>query len=277
MENSTTINTKIISVPDENIKAYKMLYSMENAIRMLIVDCLEKIAGEKWWKDRLPGDILKDYKESKNKEQRFSWISLVPHHPIYYVDFPSLKKVIEKKNNWDDVFKRIFGNKEMFSSSWSSIEPIRNKVAHNRCINESDIIFLNKTLTFLTNTIGESHFKTLAGQSKTIPNILSHVKNLKAEGKQALEICESCDCFTNLPVWRAIFPAWWFDDLFIGQDLSPIKAYFGSLEEYILLPRKRGEGYKIERWVREKNISKLFSDSDNLLDQLEHEGNYIPK
>ena len=86
-----------LSIPPENLRAYKILYSMENAIRMLIVECLEELAGTRWYRHRLPGDILDSYQKAQIEVRKIKWTSLVPHHPIYYIDFPALRKIIEQK------------------------------------------------------------------------------------------------------------------------------------------------------------------------------------
>ena len=244
---------------------------MENAIRMLIVECLEELAGPRWYKHRLPGDILKDYRKAQREVRKIKWTSLVPHHPIYYVDFPALRKVIEQKDNWNEAFKSIFCRKDLFSAKWSSVEPIRNNVAHNRCIGDEDIVSLTATFTFLTRTIGERCFNELAAKSKTIPDIVSQITTLREDGKQAFDLCKCFKQLNCMSRWKIISSSWWFDDLFIGKDLSPIKVYFVTLNKYNSLPRRRGEGHKIEKWMRQINIDEQFMYSDNLLAELENE------
>lgn len=52
---------------------------------------------------------------------------------IYYVDFPDYIKIITRKDNWNDVFAPIFGNREAVSTKLRELEPIRN-IAHSRDI-----------------------------------------------------------------------------------------------------------------------------------------------
>lgn len=208
---------------------------------------------------------------ARTVEQKIKWTSLVPHHPIYYIDFPDLRKIIEQKNNWNEVFKSIFVRKDLFSAFWSSVEPIRNNVAHNRCISDADIGSLNTTFTFLMNTIGEARFNKLAAQAKTIPDIVAQITSLRLEGKQAHRLCKCFEHLKCLSSWNIISSSWWFDDLYIGEGLSPIRTYFETLNEYKSLPRIRGEGHKIEEWIEQRNIDALFFHSDNLLAELERE------
>ena len=87
-------------VPEENIRIYCHLYIIENAVRELIVELLSAIDGPRWYKKRLPGDVLGKYREGVEFERGIKWFQLIPLHPIYYIDFPDLKKIIERDNNW---------------------------------------------------------------------------------------------------------------------------------------------------------------------------------
>ena len=92
------------TVPEENLAIYKLLLIIEVGLREFLIEALEASCGSDWWKKRLPGDVLAAYRNGCRYERRIRWCQLVPHHPIYYVDFPDLKKVIQRSDNWKDVF-----------------------------------------------------------------------------------------------------------------------------------------------------------------------------
>ena len=96
------------SAPSNSVQAFNLLFAIENALREFIIESLSRFAGPKWYKTRLPGDVLKKYREGQQYERATPWIELVPHHPIYYVDFSDLRKIIEQNNNWADVFKDLY-------------------------------------------------------------------------------------------------------------------------------------------------------------------------
>ena len=254
--------------PKTNLQAYPILYSIENALRELIIERLEQLEGPRWYKHRLPGDILQLYRQARRIESRVQWSALVPHHPIYYVDFPSLKKVIERKDNWKDVFEPIFQRKDIFSGYMSSVEPIRNKVAHNRCVEASEVQTLHVASGYIANSVGEVTFAALASRSTSVPNLISYFTDLKAEGTQAINQCRNCRTIDDLNIWDSVSSFWWFDESFIGYDLSPVSEYFGTLNEYCHLPRLRGSGHTIEAWVGSKDLDTLFARSDDLLQDI---------
>ena len=261
-------STPQFPVPFENTKGYQILYTIENALRMLIVDQLETVAGSRWYKQRLPADILAAYQTARDEERKIKWIDLVPHHPIYYVDFPSLKKIVEQKNNWNDAFKVIFRRKDIFAASWSAVEPIRNKVAHNRQIGQTELVSLKHTFNFLTHSVGTDEFTALARQSISIPDIILRITALRNEGESTIQKCRCFERIESLDTWNSISNSWWFDDSYIGSELSPIQIYFDTIKEYTLLPRRRGQGHLIEKWIREAKVNQLFARSDNLLAKL---------
>ncbi len=46
------------AVPSENLAIYKLLYNVEVGLRELIIEVLEAKGGARWWKERLPSDVL---------------------------------------------------------------------------------------------------------------------------------------------------------------------------------------------------------------------------
>ena len=101
-------------------------------MREFVIESLEAACGPLWWKQRLPPDVLARNREALEYERNIKWCQLIPHHPIYYIEFPDLKKVIERTDNWRDAFEPVFGRRDIFISKLSELEPIRNRIAHNR-------------------------------------------------------------------------------------------------------------------------------------------------
>ena len=98
-----SIPTNIL--PIENLEIYSALYTIETSLRELIIESFETLDGPRWYKKRLGADIQKKYEDGLNYEKTIPWIELVPHHPIYYIDFPKLKEIMEKRDNWREVFQ----------------------------------------------------------------------------------------------------------------------------------------------------------------------------
>ena len=91
-------------VPAENAECFSYLYVIETALRELIVECLEQAAGSRWYKTRLPENPLESFKMGRRVERECPWHQSVPLHPIYYTEFPHLKEIIERSDNWKDTF-----------------------------------------------------------------------------------------------------------------------------------------------------------------------------
>ena len=120
------------AVPEQNTAIFKYLFAIENGLRELIISSLATAAGPRWYRSRLPGDVLDKYRQGATIERSTSWTQLVPHHPMYYVDFADLRKILERDDNWRDSFEVIFKRRDLLASTLSELEFIRNKIAHNR-------------------------------------------------------------------------------------------------------------------------------------------------
>lgn len=248
-------------VPRENIEIYCALYSIETALRELIIELMHNIEGPRWYKKRLPGDILIKYRQAKEYESNIKWTQLVPQHPIYYIDFADLKKIIEREDNWKDVFKSIFQRKDILSSTLSELEFIRNKIAHNRKATDKDIDIVKGTYTKLSEAIGQNKFDELVSRCASAVNILEQLTKLAREAERTLHVCKKMEPLEQSEVWETIYAEWWFDELYLGGKLNEIANYFKVIKEYTVQPRQRGSGYKIEAWVKANNIEGKYKNA----------------
>lgn len=256
-------------VPKENVEIFHYLYAIEVALRELIIESLKGVAGPKWFLSRLHKDALDKFKNGIASERKTKWTQLVPHHPIYYVDFPDLRIIMERNDNWKDVFKGVFSRKEFLVSTLSELEFIRNKVAHNRKATDSDVDIVKGTYTKLSESIGEKKFKELVIRCTCADGIYKRLVELREEANRLFDLCKRFSTIEGLSVWKVVSPEWWFDEIYLLCDLDGIEGYFERLEEYCNLPQLRGSGHKIEKWVKKSNIDDLYSKAqfqfDNLL------------
>jgi hypothetical protein len=245
-------------VPKENIEIYCYLYNIETALRELIIDSLKTVDGPRWYKKRIPGDILEKYRKGIEYGKNIKWSQLVPHHPIYYIDFADLKKIIERGDNWKDVFKNIFFQKEILSSTLSELESIRNKVAHNRKATYKDVEVVKAAYTKLSEAVCKDYFNRLSARCTCSMDISEQLTELQKESERLFCICKNYKPLEKLEIWKSICDEWWFDETYLGYKLDGIINYFKTIEEYAALPRTRGGGYKIEAWVKSNDIETKY-------------------
>ena len=255
-------------VPKENVEIFYYLYAIEVALRELIIESLEDVAGPKWYLSRLHEDALENYKNGIDFERKTKWTQLVPHHPIYYVDFPDLRIIMERKDNWKDVFKGVFSRREFLVSTLSELEFIRNKVAHNRKATARDVDIVKGAYTKLSEFIGAKRFKELVVRCTCAEGIYERLVELREEAERLFGLCKCLSAIKELSVWKEVSGQWWFDKTYLLCGLDGIEGYFGRLEEYCSLPRLRGGGHKIEKWVKKSNIVDLYSKAQSQFDNL---------
>jgi hypothetical protein len=248
-------------VPVENSSAFALLYSIETGLRELIILKLSEVAGTRWARTRLPSDVLEKSRTGLTYEKATPWGQLVPHHPIYYTDFADLRKIIERKENWDDTFASVFVRRELITSTLSELEFIRNRVAHNRKINDMDRIVATAH-DKISRAIGTDFFRELSARCTTAPDLTVQLKLLREEAAAALGACCSFQHLRPLESWQLVRKAWWYDDSVLGESLKPIDEYFQTLEAYVALPRGRGTGHVIETWLKSSELSSAFERAD---------------
>lgn len=260
--------------PQENIEIFTLLYCMETALRELIIEALTVAEGSRWYRKCLPGDVLEKYRKGWEVEKGIRWTQCIPHHPIYYVDFPDLKKVIEREDNWKKAFERIFSRKEILSNTLSELEPIRNKIAHNRKTSGEDVEIVRGAYSKLSTAIGPDYFDNLSNQCTLGKDIPERLTQLRMEAKSALLACQELRPLNELKTWNNIYNAWWFDESYLGGELGKIVEFFRTMNEYSLLPRLRGSGHTIEAWVRSSSIEVKYTEAQVQFDAIFTSGGY---
>lgn len=241
-------------IPSENIEIYCHIFLIENALRELIIEELGKVFGPKWYNSRLPSDVLQKYRDGKKYERNIKWVMLIPQHPIYYVDFTDLKKVIDRSDNWKDVFSAIFLRKDVILATLTELEFIRNKIAHNRKASIKDLEIVKGAETKLSEFIGSNRYLELISQCSFTSNIYETLTELKREFEHSYEVCKCMGHLDLLKTWSFVNTCWWFDEYYLGSPIIGIKKYFEILLIYQSIPRVRGNGYKIEYWVKNSEI-----------------------
>jgi hypothetical protein len=121
-------------------EVFAKLLRFETALRRFIEDVMEKEFGPKWMKQQLPSNMLASWEEKKEK-------AINAGHPefplIDYADFSDYKMIIEKRDNWDRVFKHVFGRSEDVRESFQRLFPIRIATMHARLITNDDELLLH--------------------------------------------------------------------------------------------------------------------------------------
>jgi hypothetical protein len=136
---------------ERNRNAYDLLLRFETQIRHFITTRMEEIFGSNWVKQRVPGDI---YKAWKGKQQTARQRGEERHPLIAYADFSDYIKIIERNDNWKDVFKPIFGRREDVQESFMRLYPIRLCTMHARIITLDDELLMQVETRRILKAIG---------------------------------------------------------------------------------------------------------------------------
>lgn len=118
---------------------YKILQKLETKLRECIQTQLETVS-KNWWKERVPKDVQEKAELRKTKnEKQWPWHTSRDLPFIFYVDFTDHVKIITRKDNWRQVFKEIFKDKEAISVKLRELEPLRNAIAHFRELSRREL------------------------------------------------------------------------------------------------------------------------------------------
>ena len=132
---------------ESNKRAYSRLLQFEIEIRRFIVAVMHGTFGESWMKRQLPTGMLDRWMEKKETAEKAGGPELLP---IEYADFTDYKTIIERRDNWEKVFKHVFGRQEDVRESFQRLFPVRIATMHSRIITlDDDLLLLVETRRIL--------------------------------------------------------------------------------------------------------------------------------
>jgi hypothetical protein len=225
--------------------------------------------GPQWHRAQLPQDVAEKFALAVVMERRLPWLQLVHHHPIYYVDFPDLKKIIERKDNWTAVFCKLFGaNKILFTGIINELEPLRNSIAHSRRISDASLDIIETAMHRLRTAVGADRFQALVASDTIAPDVHAILASLRNEAEIAATAMRRCEPGLALKTWAQAKDQWWFEDAYLSSELEPIRAFFSLAASYGALTRSMGDGYATERWLADRRFQDLETALRLTWDQL---------
>jgi hypothetical protein len=134
-----------------NTRAYRVLFVLETRIRAFIDEAMRSAHGDGWIKQRVPGEIHQRWRE----RQREARDAGAPEQPlIAYADFMDYVQVIERRDNWSDVFEPVFRRKDDVRESFARLSPIRICTMHARPISLDDDLLLRTEVRRILKAIG---------------------------------------------------------------------------------------------------------------------------
>ncbi|MFA6993367.1 MAG: DGQHR domain-containing protein [Patescibacteria group bacterium] len=137
----------------EKLEPYQTLKELETSLRVFIEEKLKQLTPN-WWKQRIPSDVQEKAEENMAKnESPWPWVPIEEKSPIFYINFPDYGKIIQRKDNWNDIFSKIFKDSNIIFSWLRELEDIRNKIAHFRPISVEESTTLRLNTSKIIKTI----------------------------------------------------------------------------------------------------------------------------
>ena len=118
---------------------YLLFAKIETWLRIKVKTELEKLVGDRWYKERVPGEIWKRWQDRREADRQERGDS---YHFEFYADFTDWSQIICRKDNWREVFHRYFRSKDDVQVSLQRLNPVRNAIAHNRPLVRFDQLIL---------------------------------------------------------------------------------------------------------------------------------------
>ena len=141
---------------DYNVQGYRHLNQLEVRLRSLIERKMREKYKDKWL-EHIPPRVLEHCKNNEEREAEKKWLEKVKSPLLSYAGFGDLEEIIEEENNWEEVFRPVFDKKEIIMGRLRDLEPVRNKIAHNRRLTTSELRRLADDSSRIIRIIRSAH------------------------------------------------------------------------------------------------------------------------
>lgn len=131
--------------------AFEQLRRFEVSLRRFIDRVMRDAFGDDWMKHQLPANML-DAWVAKRDKARAAGEAEQPL--IDYADFSDYRPIIERRDNWNKVFKPVFGRAEDVRESFQRLFPIRIATMHARIVTLDDELLLRVETKRVLKAIG---------------------------------------------------------------------------------------------------------------------------
>jgi len=113
-------------------KSMSLISAFETNLRYLIKSRLSKMSAD-WENERIPDKVMvKRWMDNKKRAEKAQEFFLTESDLIDFSELGDLYEIIKWKKNWNDVFKSIFGDRDIFDSDMRQVIMIRPDIAHSR-------------------------------------------------------------------------------------------------------------------------------------------------
>jgi hypothetical protein len=121
---------------------YEIFYCLETSIRALVSERLEAERGATWWTTAVPSNVQDNVKKNIQREEE-SAVTARSTREIDYTTFGELGEIV--RANWQ-TFADTFNNDKAFSRVMSSLNMLRNPIAHCSPLAADEVVRLRLTL-----------------------------------------------------------------------------------------------------------------------------------
>ncbi len=133
------------------VQVFRAVRRLEVWLRQVVDELMTEAYGPSWLDEQM------------DKETRTAWVARReagaetgrPSQPlIAYAFFGELLKIIERRDNWRNVFELVFRRKQSVQETFWRLTPVRNCACHARLITAEDVLLLRVETTRLVRAVG---------------------------------------------------------------------------------------------------------------------------
>jgi hypothetical protein len=131
-------------------EAFRMLRPFEIEFREFLASVMSSRFGQQWIKQRVSGETRTRWVTRRDDAVRDGEVEMPLHA---YADLFDYAEIIIRNDNWTDLFKQIFLDKNEIQVSFKRLNAVRRPLVHGREISNEDLLFMNVEVIRLRRSV----------------------------------------------------------------------------------------------------------------------------
>jgi hypothetical protein len=255
----------MVPFENDNIAAYRLLLTIEVALRELVRTTFQEQFGSSWRK-RLPGPLLTKVREAERDEDSKRQFDFARLGPLYYLTMGELIEDLAQAPA-KPVLDLVGGSS--FLSQLQNLLPVRNAVGHSRAVSSTGLLSTQAIYQQLLTALGEERLRQLLSHPDIglrSPEAAVHLLEWFQRSLRVIRDLES-PCPQPTILQQARDQHWWGNTGAATFDCRLVEEAAAIVNEYNAIPMGLGSRDLRRRFIDDRSPLKVIESATRSLVQ----------
>jgi hypothetical protein len=236
-------------IPAESQELFELHYVVEVGLREFCIEVLEARYGPRFWRERLPADLVATMRAALHAQRAVSWRDLAPQRPLAYLGLPELIGVLDDDELWGAVFCHHFRLRHTLIEWLRQLAQARKTLHANRRPSDAELQAARTAHYEVSKGVGSGWLRWRLLHPATADDCWALLDALEHELVEQGRRASAGEALLSPAAWDRVAAAWWFDHDYLGASVDALASYVSLLADYTRLLDVGATGAEVGAWA----------------------------